>query len=145
MGVWDSIVDYFTTTDNERKRDEYKKLVEYLSKKIPKAEEYYNDLRNNCEMDFKIMKGNGRDAYGVLASMYDQKFIIYQKDTTRLLDYYKNILSAFRSKLAAAQSKYEFYVEQCRIEDEQRRRRIQEEREREEREKAEQKAKSPVK
>lgn len=144
MDFWDSLGDLLHTSDNERKRNEFKKLVDYLNKKIPKAEGFYNDLKTGCDMEFKIMKGRSSDAYGVLASMYDSKFNTYTTDTTHLLDYYKNILSAFRSKLSAAQSKYEYYVEECRKEDEERRRR-QEEREREEREKAEQKAKVSVK
>ncbi|MNN77509.1 hypothetical protein D3C81_1939760 [compost metagenome] len=68
--------------------------------------------------------------------MYDNKFIIYQKDTTDLLDYYKNMIATFRNKLVVAQSMYEYYVEQCRLEDERRRQRIREEQEREERERA---------
>jgi hypothetical protein len=137
MYIWDTVVDVFTTSDNERKRDEYKKLVNYLNKKIPKAEELYDELVKSCETEFNIMEGSKGDASGVLASMYDEKFEIYQEDTEKLLNYYKSILSSFRSKLSTAQSKYEYYVEQCRIEDELRRQRIREEREREEREKRE--------
>ena len=138
MYFWDSVGDFFHTSDNERKRDEYSKLVKYLNKKIPKAEELYNNLKTGCDMEFKIMKGTNdrNNLTGKLVSMYDNKFIIYQKDTTDLLDYYKNMIASFRNKLASAQSMYEYYAEQCRLEDERRRQRIREEQEREERERA---------
>jgi len=138
MYFWDSVGDFFHTSDNERKSDEYSKLVKYLNKKIPKAEALYNNLKTGCDMEFKIMKGtvDKNNLAGELVSMYDNKFIIYQKDTTDLLDYYKNMIATFRNKLAVAQSMYEYYVEQCRLEDERRRQRIREEQEREERERA---------
>jgi hypothetical protein len=46
------------------------------------------------------------------------------------------MIASFRNKLASAQSMYEYYAEQCRLEDERRRQRIREEQEREERERA---------
>lgn len=138
MNFWDSVGDYFHTSDNERKRDEYSKLVKYLKKKIPKAEAFYNNLETGCEVEFGIMRGTDdkKNLGGELVGMYDLKFGVYQKDTTDLLDYYKNIIVSFRNKLAVAQNMYEYYAEQCRIEDERRRQRIQEEQEREERERA---------
>lgn len=138
MYFWDTLYDWTHTSDNERKRDEYKKLVNYLNKKISKADDLYNNLVSGCKIENNIMKGTvgtldttAGDASGVLASMYDTKFNIYDGETEKLLTYYKNMIASFRSSLAAAQSKYEYYVEQCRIEDEERRRRIREEEERE--------------
>jgi hypothetical protein len=129
------------SSENERKRDEYSKLVKYLNKKIPKAEELYNNLNTGCDIEFKIMEGNTNDKTnlnGVLVTMYDEKFKIYRNDTINLLTYYKNMIASFRNKLSVAQSKYEYYVEQCRLDEERKRREEQEraEREREERERA---------
>ena len=137
MYFWDSVGDFLHTSDNERKRDEYSKLVKYLNKKIPKAEELYSNLKTGTDMEFKIMKGTkDKNLVGELVKMYDLKFEVYQTDTTNLLNYYKNMIAAFRNKLASAQSLYEYYAEQCRLEDERRRQRIREEQEREERERA---------
>jgi len=138
-----SFWDFFgsNSSENERKRDEYSKLVKYLNKKIPKAEELYNNLNTGCDTEFKIMEGNTNDKTnlnGVLVTMYDDKFKIYRNDTKNLLTYYKNIIASFRNKLSVAQSKYEYYVEQCRLDEERKRREEQErvEREREERDRA---------
>lgn len=139
MSLWD----FFGSnlSENERKRDEYNKLVKYLNKKIPKAEELYNNLNTGCDREFKIMEGNTNDKTnlnGVLVNMYDDKFKIYRNDTKNLLNYYKNMITSFRNKLSVAQSNYEYYVEQCRLDEERKRREEQEraDREREERERA---------
>lgn len=135
MYFWDSVGDFFNTSGNEAKRDQYKKLVKYLNKKIPILEKDYKYLENGCKIEYEIMKGVEKtDASGELAFMYDTKLDVLKTEIDNLLIYYNNILTSFKNKLAMAQSKYEYYVEQCRIEDEQRRQRIREEQEREERE-----------
>jgi phosphoenolpyruvate carboxylase len=87
MYYWDSVGDFFNTADNERKREVYRKLLKYLNRKIPKEEERYNNLKTGCDMAFKIMKGTQKKEAlaGELFKMYDNKFSIYQMDTTNLL------------------------------------------------------------
>ncbi len=87
MYFWDSVGDFFQTSDNERKKAEYSKLVKYLHKKIPKEEELYNNVKTGCDMEFKIMKGTKKKETlaGELVKMYDNKFNICQMDNTNLL------------------------------------------------------------
>ena len=87
MYYWDFVSKFFHISDNERKREEYSKLLSYLNKKIPKEEELYHKLKTGCDMAFKIMKGTEKKEIlaGELVKMYDNKFSICQMDNTNLL------------------------------------------------------------
>ncbi|WP_033164384.1 hypothetical protein [Clostridium sp. KNHs205] len=87
MYYWDSVGDFFHISDNERKREEYSKLLKYLNKKILKEEELYNNLKTGCDMVFRIMKRTEKKEIlaGELVKMYDNKFSICQMDNTNLL------------------------------------------------------------
>ncbi|WOO39000.1 hypothetical protein R2R35_11095 [Anaerocolumna sp. AGMB13020] len=87
MYYWDLGGDFFHISDNERKREEYSKLLQYLNKKIPKEEELYHKLKTGCDMAFKIIKGTETKEIlaGEFVNMYDNKFSICQMDTTNLL------------------------------------------------------------
>lgn len=101
----------------ERKRNNYRDLVESLNDDIQYIEKKLEHLLSYRETEKTIMAGNYDDASGILVNKYDYKLEEFNGDTQRLILYFQIKLDNVKFRLTRAQEKLSYYEEQCRLED----------------------------
>lgn len=111
------IDDFITTSEMERKRNNYRDLVESLNDDIQYIEKKLEHLLSYRETEKTIMAGNYDDASGILVNKYDYKLEEFNGDTQRLILYFQIKLDNVKFRLTRAQEKLSYYEEQCRLED----------------------------
>lgn len=119
MGVGYKIKDFFTDSEMERKREQYKSLVKKINKKLSTVEKKIELFKDNFDNELNNLILYHDDDSGMLLSTYMDKLAIFSTDTKKLLDYYEEIYADIKQKLKIAQERLEYYQKQCQLEDQQ--------------------------
>ena len=134
MSICDGFCNLVGYTNNERKRDEYAKVVEKLDGYLSKLSNYISECRSDyAGFEDGHASNNGSNSYGEAIYRFRNKAEVIHSDNLSYIKALENGYDAVSSRRNQAQSVYDNYVEAV-AEDE---RREREERERKEREKRE--------
>lgn len=119
MGIGYDAKDLVTTSEMEKKRNNYKDLVNSLEEKIEKAEQYCSAIERQKAEQQRTLAGSSLDGSGALVTLYDDKLKELFEGAEKLLKYFAARVESAKIKLATAQGRLEYYEGQCKLEDKQ--------------------------
>lgn len=116
MGFWYEIEDFFTTSENERKRDYYKKLIKTIDEKMPYINQYIAKAEE-ASYNMDVYRVNDAILYGtVMDKFYNTTSKIYTTsiEEIEVVRVYKDTLIKVRDD---ARILYSIYENKCIEED----------------------------
>lgn len=118
--LWFDVCDFFTTSDVEGQRNQYKKLVQYLEKNIPQLRSAVSDIEGNgMSILFPAISGqNDQSSSGGVVIKYGEKYDIIETDVKAMFEEMKSYLASMEAKLPVAQAELARFEELVRIENE---------------------------
>lgn len=117
--LWFDVCDFFTTSDVEEQRNQYKKLVNYLEKNIPQLRSAVSDMEtNSMSILFPAISGENDTSSGGVVDKYTEKYTLTKSGVDTMFSEMKSSLESMEAKLPVAQAELARYEELVRIENE---------------------------
>lgn len=118
MGFGNFIVDTFTTSNYEAKRNEYRKLKNYLTNKkseITRALNAANDLLRSYR---NAVIAQEKGLQGTVFEIYDEKVKEAARKMDETISYMEGMLQSLQSRIDQAAERERYYQRKCDEEDE---------------------------
>lgn len=117
MGLGSWITDTFTTSANEAKRNEYRKLKNYLSDKKPDISRRLQSARDKLDESNGVEQSQGKGLLGDPFETFDEKTSFAVAQINSILQYMEDMLGTLQSRINRAAELERYYQRKCDEED----------------------------